>query len=176
MAKQISEQQAAFLEKRLSELKSQRDGFKAKNEQVPQFILNYISDIESKLSPNKFKAKKMEYNGHVFDSVLEARFCEFLDKMQVPYEKQYTIELQPSFDLNGERYKPINIRVDFVVHGYFIIDTKGLQTDDWKNKWKMLKFQNGNKYFYMTITAQKEFEAFRQKLDNYIKGEKIFFT
>lgn len=85
----------------------------------------------------KYRNKKTEIHGHVFDSQAEAnRYCEL--KL---LEKSGQIEgfgIQPSFVLsNGIRYRP-----DFIVCASGVIwveDVKGVETKDFKIKQKLWK-------------------------------------
>ena len=99
-------------------------------------------------SKSKYNAVKTEINGIIFDSKKEANYYSYLlalkergeidnIKMQVEYL------LQPSFIReNGEKVTNIKYYADFVVTykdgTTEVIDVKGLRTDVYKMKKKML--------------------------------------
>lgn len=66
----------------------------------------------------KYKSKKIEYDGHKFDSIKEKKHYEELKKLE-KQGKISSLELQPSFILqekfkrDGKTYRPITYIADF---------------------------------------------------------------
>jgi len=112
---------------------------------------------------NKYHARKTGCKqGHKHDSGKEAQFCAELRLRQIAgeidnYEVSKKYQLQPGFQMRpidqghihpwrqrGEVVRAINYIADFVVKypsGITeVIDVKGMQTDVFKIKWKLLKF------------------------------------
>jgi len=106
---------------------------------------------------NKFNAKKTIIDGIKFDSKLEAQFYEIL--------KPHIIQLQPSFELqpsyvtsDGVKVRNIVYKADFMIqldNKQIVIDAKGVETDVFKIKAKMLKYHYPDLEFY-TIKNVKE--------------------
>lgn len=121
---------------------------------VPDSLTKRLSELESKASPNKFNAKKIIYNGIKYDSTREANFAKRLDQSGMKYMYQVEVELMPELTLESEKIRPIKIIVDFLVETDWFIDVKGITTQHFEDKWKLLKhkFQNSKKY----IIARKE--------------------
>ena len=91
----------------------------------------------------KYKNKKVEYDGHVFDSGLELDRYLYLKQLGAVQE----LTLQPRFLLiEGFRRKGVKIRDSFYyadfqyrMNGVLIVeDTKGMKTDVYKLKRKLL--------------------------------------
>ncbi|MCD8376860.1 MAG: DUF1064 domain-containing protein [Oscillospiraceae bacterium] len=90
---------------------------------------------------------KRTYNGIVFDSELEMKYYRdvVLPGVEsgeiVAYELQKAYELQPKFEYNGKRVRPITYVADFyiVYNGgkEAVIDTKGYTTPNAQLKRKM---------------------------------------
>lgn len=107
---------------------------------------------------NKYHAVKTEVDGMKFDSKKEAAvYWEY--KMQKRageikhFEVKPKIELQPAFVLpSGEKIAAITYIPDYVINHndgtVEIVDVKGMATEAFKLKWKMLKYKlrAGGKY------------------------------
>jgi hypothetical protein len=92
--------------------------------------------------PNKYNAVKQTYNGYNYDSKLEARQAADLDLMKAgkaikDWERQFVVEVTYN-DKTLLRHK-----VDFRVHendgSYTLLETKGIETPEWKLKRKILE-------------------------------------
>lgn len=88
-------------------------------------------------APSKYNAKAVVYRGMRFDSKLEARFCEALDRAKergavIDYLRQVPIHLECSDKLV----------VDFLVFWSdgqaSLVDTKGMETPEFQRKRKRL--------------------------------------
>lgn len=102
---------------------------------------------------NKYKNKKIIYDGIKFDSKREMAFYVKLKLLEEKgiikdLELQKSFELQPSFKLNGKTYKKITYKADFSYvsvedNKIHIVDTKGFRTDVYKLKRKMFAYKYG---------------------------------
>lgn len=98
---------------------------------------------------SKYRNTKVIIDGIKFDSKKEGARYEELKLLQkagliTDLERQKRFELQPSFVLNGKRYRPIYYVCDFYYreNGEWIIeDVKGKQTDVYKIKKKLLAYK-----------------------------------
>ncbi|GGA31900.1 DUF1064 domain-containing protein [Psychrobacillus lasiicapitis] len=96
----------------------------------------------------KYNSKKIELDGHVFDSKAEAKYYELL-KLQQAQEKilffrlQPRYELQASFKKNDKLHRKIEYVADFEVHhldgSIETIDVKGFETTDFAIKRKLFE-------------------------------------
>lgn len=108
---------------------------------------------------NKYRNKKVFYDGILFASGGEAnRYAELkiLEKIGriENFEIQKKFVLQPGFNCNGKNILPICYFADFVYYDNdlkktVIEDFKGYETDEFKIKWKMLKFKYSDKFIYI---------------------------
>jgi len=105
---------------------------------------------------NKYHNKKIQIDGYTFDSLKEAGRYQELKLLQksgevLKFEVHPSIELQPGFkDHNGIKFRGIHYEPDFVV--YYngrteVEDVKGMRTDVYKLKKKMLLFKNRDMIF-----------------------------
>ena len=94
---------------------------------------------------NKFNNVRQTYNGHNYDSKMEAEVAHKLDLMKkatgrdkvIGWERQFKISL----DINGVHIANyfIDFKVDFEDGRQELWEVKGMETDLWKMKWKMTK-------------------------------------
>ena len=94
---------------------------------------------------NKYRNVRQTYNGHNYDSKMEAQVAFNLDTMKkavgrekvTNWERQYKISL----DVNGVHIA--NYFIDFMVEfedgRKEFWEVKGMETDLWKLKWKLTK-------------------------------------
>jgi hypothetical protein len=122
---------------------------------------------------NKYNAKKVLFNGVLFDSKRELRMYQMFKKHNIPFEMQYKVVLSPSFkDAANTTVKQIYMKVDFVVPYNDIklyIDTKGVVTPDANNKFKLLKYkiyQEGNKDLVFLPNTNKKVDDLVIKISN----------
>lgn len=102
---------------------------------------------------NKYKNKKVIYDGIKFDSNREMAYYIKLKMLEEKgiikdLELQKSFELQPSFKLNGKTYKKITYKADFSYvsvqdNKLHIVDTKGFRTEVYKLKRKMFAYKYG---------------------------------
>ena len=95
----------------------------------------------------KYKNVKCEYKGLKFDSIKERNYYIYLEQLQregkiYDLQCQVKFELQPAFIFMGKKIRAITYAADFTYYtqdGQFhIIDTKGVKTDVYKLKKKMM--------------------------------------
>lgn len=95
---------------------------------------------------SKYHNKKIELDGHIFDSKAEARYYNHLKMLEKAgeilfFRLQPSYRLQDSFKKNGKTYRSINYIADFEVHHkdgtIEVIDVKGYKTDVFRLKEKL---------------------------------------
>jgi len=94
------------------------------------------------ISNNKYGAKKTEYNGHRYDSRFESECAEILDTRLITKDIA-GIDRQVKIDLIAYGEHITNYFIDFIIthndgHREYI-EAKGIETDSWKLKFKMLE-------------------------------------
>jgi len=83
-------------------------------------------------------ATKVEYDGKLFDSKLEATFAKYLKMNHINYEyNTLTIEVMPKFRYCDEAIRAAKYTPDFVI-GDYLIEVKGFPTDAWKVRRKII--------------------------------------
>ena len=99
---------------------------------------------------NKYGNQKTQYKGISFDSKKECNFYIYLEQLEAQGEiselqRQVRFELQPSFEYKGKRIRAITYVADFTFYDkegkYHIVDTKGVKTEAYKLKKKMMQFR-----------------------------------
>ena len=95
------------------------------------------------LQKNKWStAKKQVYNDYRYDSGFEAKHAQDLDLMQKAGEIK-SWEPQITLDLICNGYKIGTYKIDFVVYNnddsVELVETKGIASQLWKYKWKILE-------------------------------------
>lgn len=114
--------------------------------------------------PKKYNNKKIEFDGHVFDSLLEFEYYNYLHLLKKAGEVK-EIELQPEFILqpkftkNGVNYGAIKYKADFKVKytdgRIEIVDTKGYRTKEFNLKHKI--FEHKFKDLELKIISKGDF-------------------
>ena len=112
--------------------------------QYKQFINKTIE-----FKQNKYKNKKVEYDGIKFDSIKEKNRYIGLKQMEKlgiikNLQRQVKYELQPSFKFNGKTIRSINYIADFVYIQddiEIIEDVKGIRTKEYLLKKKMFIYK-----------------------------------
>jgi hypothetical protein len=108
---------------------------------------------------NKYNARKVTEDGITFDSIKEyQRYCELKLLQQngdiSGLEVHKVFELQPAFFYYNVKVQPIKYEADFVYEenlNIIIEDVKGVQTAEFKLKWKMMKYQYPDNIFRITV-------------------------
>ncbi len=103
-------------------------------------------------SGRKYKNVKCEYNGMNFDSLKERNHYIYLEQLQkegkiIDLQCQVKYELQPAFTFKGKKIRAVTYTADFTYFtpdGQFhIVDTKGVKTDVYKLKKKLMQYIKG---------------------------------
>ena len=101
-------------------------------------------------SYNKYGNHKCQYKGIIFDSKKECEYFIYLESLEAQGEiselqRQVRFELQPAFKHNGKTIRSINYVADFTFKDkdgqLHIVDTKGIKTEVYKLKKKMMQFK-----------------------------------
>lgn len=111
----------------------------------------------------KYGSKKVEIDGHVFDSKIEARYYEQLKWLQ-EHEQILFFRLQPryllqeAFTKDGKTYRKIEYIADFEVHhldgSIEVIDVKGYETEAFKIKRKLFEKKYPHKLSLVTYVKK----------------------
>ena len=119
------------------------------SKQIYEQLINHSIDSKQ-IKQNKYKNKKVEYHGNKFDSKKEGAYYLKLKTMEElgiirDLKLQVKFELQPSFKFNGKTIRAINYIADFTYYDennrYLIVDTKGVKTEIYKIKKKMMQYK-----------------------------------
>ncbi len=95
----------------------------------------------------KFGNKRTEFNGKKYDSKFEAGVAKDLEVRKIAgeildYETQYLVEMW-AYDANGRKAMKKKHKVDFRVHNldgtYTLLEAKGLETQDYKDRRRWLE-------------------------------------
>ena len=130
-------------------------------------------DLESgvaKPKKNKYSNKKVENDGHKFDSRIESNFYNMLRIHSIDFTMKEVFVLQDKFKYMGESIREIKIIPDFLIkkngETVAIVDTKGMITDLSKMKYKMLKAKLEKQIpIFMPTNKAKCEEAIRKILE-----------
>lgn len=94
-------------------------------------------------NPRVKNARVVEAGNIRFASKLEKHFYDRLVFYSIPFYFQRRVMLQPGFDFEGRRVRPIHMVPDFYFDWeYSVYDTKGWATDVAKLKWKMFRYRH----------------------------------
>lgn len=118
------------------------------------------------ISNNKYGAKKAEYAGIKYHSMFEAECAEILDT-RLKAKDIAKVDRQVKIDLRAYGEHITNYFIDFVIthndgHREYI-EVKGMETDVWKLKFKMLeaKLKNEEPDAELTLWKQKLYKKVR---------------
>lgn len=134
--------------------------------EIPSSLADELSRAKAKLSPNKFNARKLIYKDTEYDSAREAAFAKKLNERGIVFDYQVEVELQPAFETETEKIKPIYIVVDFLVNYDYFIDVKGIVTQHFSDKWKMLKYKFQKSKKYIVVKSEKDFDKIIDGIKN----------
>ncbi|MEK4503029.1 DUF1064 domain-containing protein [Bacillus sp. FSL R12-0069] len=99
---------------------------------------------------SKYKNKKVDLDGHVFDSKAEANYYECLKIRHVKgeverFELQPIFKLQPAFKKQDKSFQAITYIADFLVYlpngEVEVIDIKGMITETFSVKRKLFEYK-----------------------------------
>lgn len=118
---------------------------------ISKSVYNKLLNNSITVKKNKYKNKKVIYNGIKFDSIKEKnRYMQllYLEKAGLikDIKLQYEFELQPAFILNKKKIRKITYIADFYyydnnLNDYVVEDVKGIRTDVYKLKKKMFEYK-----------------------------------
>ena len=101
-------------------------------------------------SYNKYGNHKTQYKGIKFDSKKECEYFIYLEALEAQggiseLQRQTRFQLQPAFKHNGKTIRAITYVADFTFYDkegkFHIVDTKGIKTEVYKLKKKMMQYQ-----------------------------------
>jgi len=109
----------------------------------------YRQFLNKSTKQSKYKNKKVVYNGIKFDSQKEGAYylkLKMLEEKGIIQDLQLQVkfELLPNFKFNGKTIRGINYYADFTYKQdgeLHIVDTKGIRTDVYKLKKKMMNYK-----------------------------------
>ncbi len=119
------------------------------NQETYERLMNHSIDYKQ----NKYKNKKVIYDGITFDSKKEGAYYLKLKLLEekgiindLKLQKEYI--LQESFKLNNKTYRKISYKADFeyfstIDNKIHVVDTKGFKTKEYLLKKKMLAYKYG---------------------------------
>lgn len=119
------------------------------NQETYERLMNHSIDYKQ----NKYKNKKVIYDGITFDSKKEGAYYLKLKLLEekgiikdLQLQKEYI--LQESFKLNNKTYRKISYKADFeyfstIDNKIHVVDTKGFKTKEYLLKKKMLAYKYG---------------------------------
>lgn len=103
------------------------------------------------MKKSKYSAVKQTIDGHTFDSKIEGQRYVLLKAQQVRGEirdlkLQPVFVIQEGFTRDGKKYRPITYKADFMYYDnrsekWVAEDVKGIQTEAFKIKWKLVLFK-----------------------------------
>ncbi|KZN96474.1 hypothetical protein AZI98_08560 [Aeribacillus pallidus] len=114
-------------------------------------------------SASKYKSKKVEVDGHVFDSKIEAKYYDQLKWLQnnkqiLFFRLQPRYLLQEAFEKDGKSYRKIEYIADFEVHHLDgtieVVDVKGIETEAFKIKRKLFEKKYPHKLSLITYVKK----------------------
>ncbi|KIL80708.1 DUF1064 domain-containing protein [Bacillus badius] len=127
----------------------------------------------------KYGNKKVERDGHVFDSLAEAKYYEQLKWLQANnqilfFRIQPRYLLQEAFKKSGVAHRKIEYVADFEVHkkdgSIEVIDIKGVETEAFRIKHKLFEFKYPHtlsliaySYDHKRFMPLKEYQAYERK-------------
>jgi hypothetical protein len=115
------------------------------------------------MKETKYKAKKVELDGHIFDSVIESRYYTQLKWAQehktiLFFRIQPRYLLQEAFKKDGKSFRKIEYVADFEVHNLDgsieVIDVKGMETEAFKIKRKLFEKKYPHKLSLITFSKK----------------------
>lgn len=116
---------------------------------------------------NKYGAKKSTYNGYNYDSKFESQVAQELDLRLKAGDIKH-VEKQVKISLQAYGKHITNYFIDFIIthndgHREYL-EAKGIETDVFKIKWKMLeaKLEQEDKTAEMTLQKQGSTKRFRR--------------
>ena len=131
---------------------------------------------------SKYKSKKVEFQGIIFDSKFEATYYAYLQELEkqckienLQRQKSYVLLPRQTDENNKFKYHPVEYKSDFEyddVQGvHHTVDTKGFKTADFRIKQKLFYYRINREIECVTYKDAKNDELFKE-ID---KKMKIYF-
>lgn len=132
---------------------------------------------------SKYRAKRVEFNGEVFDSKFELTYWLYLQEL-VKQGKITNLQRQVNYELlprqtdenNKFKFHPVVYKSDFEyddVQGvHHTVDSKGFRTADFRIKQKLFYYRTNREIECITYKEAKKDELFKQidkKMKEYFK-------
>ncbi|MEH7093964.1 DUF1064 domain-containing protein [Neobacillus vireti] len=128
---------------------------------------------------SKYNSKKVEKDGHLFDSKIEARYFDQLkwleaNKQILFFRMQPRYLLQEAFEKNGKKYRRIDYVADFEIHhidgSIEVVDCKGFETTDFKIKKKLFEYKYPHK---LSLVTYSQIDGGWMELEQLNKNRKL---
>jgi hypothetical protein len=113
------------------------------------------------MTTSKYGSKKVELDGHVFDSKIESKYYQQLkwleaNKQILFFRLQPRFLLQEAFQKDGKNFRKIEYVADFEIHNLDgsieIVDVKGMETEAFKIKRKLFEKKYPHKLSLVTFS------------------------
>lgn len=121
---------------------------------------------------SKYKSKKVEYQGMIFDSKFECTYYSYLQELLkqgkiTNLERQVKYELIPrqTNEIGKFKYHPVEYKSDFEydVQGvHKTVDTKGFKTADFRIKQKLFYYRTNREIECISYKDAKKDELFNE--------------
>lgn len=132
---------------------------------------------------SKYKSKKVEYQGDIFDSKFELTYFIYLQELvkqgkisALQRQVKYLLVPRQTDENNKFKYHPVEYKSDFEyddVQGcHHTVDTKGFKTADFRIKQKLFYYRTNRDIECVTYKEAKKDELFKQidkKMKEYFK-------
>jgi hypothetical protein len=115
------------------------------------------------MAETKDKSKKVELDGHVFDSVIESRYYKQL-KWSQEHKQILFLRIKPryllqeAFEKKGRKFRKIEYVADFEIHhlngSIEVIDVKEMETEAFKIKRKLFEMKYPHKLTLITYSKE----------------------
>jgi len=115
------------------------------------------------MAQTKYNSKKVEIDGIIFDSKIEAKYYEQLKWLQehnqiLFFRIQPRYLLQEAFKKDGKTYRKIEYIADFEIHhldgSIEVVDVKGMETEAFKIKRKLFEKKYPHKLSLLTYVRK----------------------
>lgn len=109
----------------------------------------------------KYGSKKVELDGYIFDSKIEARYYQQLKWLKehneiLFFRIQPKYLLQEAFQKGNKKYRKIEYIADFEIHhkdgSIEVIDVKGMETEAFKVKKKLFEYKYPQRLSLITFS------------------------
>ena len=122
---------------------------------------------------SKYKSKKVEYLGEIFDSKFECTYYAYLQELVkqgkiTNLQRQVKFELLPrqTNEIGKFKYHPVEYKSDFeyddVQGWHHTVDTKGFKTADFRIKQKLFYYRTNREIECISYKEAKKDELFAE--------------